>query len=233
MYEGADFMKVLIVEDEPQVSQHIKEGLEEKFCVVNVAYDGLVAKRLILDRDYDVVVLDVIIPGMNGFDLCKTIKAEKPGLPVLMLSTLGTTADKLEGFDCGADDYLIKPFDFDELVARLKALARRSSSRELPGQSILRYEDLKLDTTRKVALRGNKPIKLSVKEFSMLEYFLSNPGRVISRAELAEMIWGIKFETGTNTVEVYMSMLRSKIDRDFKPKLLQTRVGHGYVLSAD
>jgi DNA-binding response OmpR family regulator len=226
-------MKVLIVEDEPQVSLNIKQGLEEKSFIVNVAYDGLVAKRLIFSRDYDVVVLDVIIPGMNGFELCKTIKAEKPGLPVLMLSTLGTTADKLEGFDCGADDYLIKPFDFDELVARLKALARRSSSRELPGQNILRYEDLKLDTTRKVALRGNKPIKLSVKEFSMLEYFLSNPGRVISRSELAEMIWGIKFETGTNTVEVYMSMLRSKIDRDFKPKLLQTRVGHGYVLSAD
>jgi two-component system, OmpR family, copper resistance phosphate regulon response regulator CusR len=227
-------MKVLVIEDEQEVSLAIQQGLQEEGFDVEVAYDGNIAKRLVLSKDYNAVVLDIVIPGINGFDLCKVIKKEKPALPVLMLTTLGTTPDKLTGFDSGADDYLLKPFEFQELVARLKALIRRSSMYSISSNSsLLRFQDLKLDLERKLAMRGDKSIKLSAKEFALLEYFLRNPGRVVSRAELAEKIWNIKFETGTNVVEVYINMLRNKIDRDFQTKLLHTRVGLGYVLSGE
>ncbi len=226
-------MKVLVIEDEVQVSSFIKQGLEEKAFDVEVAYDGNIGERLALQRDYDVVVLDIVIPGINGFDLCKILKAEKPQVPVLMLTTLSTTADKLAGFEAGADDYLLKPFEFEELMARLRALGRRHTLSVSPAGSMLRLEDLRLDLEKKLAFRGDKSIKLSAKEFSLLEYFMRNPGKAISRAELAEKIWDIKFETGTNVVEVYINMLRNKIDRDFMPKLLHTRIGLGYVLSND
>ncbi|HEY3402736.1 MAG TPA: response regulator transcription factor [Ohtaekwangia sp.] len=225
-------MKVLVIEDEVQVASFIQQGLEEQSIQVDVAYDGSIGERLALSRDYDVVLLDIVIPVINGFDLCKIIKNEKPDVPVLMLTTLGTTADKVAGFDSGADDYLLKPFEFVELTARLKALARRSTTTSAYG-SLLRFENLKLDIQKKIAMRGDKMIKLSAKEFALLEFFLRNPERVVSRAELAEEVWRIKFETGTNVVEVYMNMLRNKIDRDFEPKLLHTRIGLGYVLSKE
>lgn len=226
-------MKVLVIEDELEVSSFIRQGLEEQSIEVDVAYDGHIGERLALSRHYDVILLDIVIPGINGFELCKILKKEKPLTPVMMLTTLGTTSDKVTGFDSGADDYLLKPFEFQELTARLKALARRASVLE-GGTSygpILKFEDLKLDTEKKVAIRSDKVIRLSAKEFSLLEFFMKNPGRVISRAELAGKIWDIKFETGTNVVEVYINMLRNKIDRDFDRKLLQTRIGLGYVLS--
>lgn len=223
-------MKVLVIEDEQQVSSFIKQGLEEQAFEVDVAYDGDIGERLAMSRDYDVVLLDIVIPGINGFDLCAILKKEKPGMPILMLTTLGTTNDKLAGFNAGADDYLLKPFDFEELVARLKALARRSTAAVNSHAHVLRYEDLKLDMEKKVALRQNKVIKLSAKEFALLEFFLRNAERVIARSELAEKVWGIKFETGTNVVEVYINMLRNRIDKDFEPKLLHTRIGLGYVL---
>jgi two-component system copper resistance phosphate regulon response regulator CusR len=226
-------MKVLVIEDEPQVSSFIRQGLEEQSFEVDVAYDGSIGERLALSREYDVILLDIVIPGINGFDLCKILKKEKPRTPILMLTTLGTTADKVTGFDAGADDYLLKPFEFAELTARLKALARRPSMAEASHGNLLRFEDLKLDLEQKIARRADKAIKLSAKEFALLEFFMRRPGKVISRAELAEKIWDIKFETGTNVVEVYISMLRNKIDRDFHPKLIQTRIGLGYVLSKD
>jgi two-component system, OmpR family, copper resistance phosphate regulon response regulator CusR len=226
-------MKILVIEDEQQVSTFIKQGLEEQSFEVDVAYDGTIGKRLALSREYDVVLLDIVIPGINGFDLCKILKNEKPNTPILMLTTLGTTTDKVAGFDSGADDYLLKPFEFVELTARLKALARRPLMSVAPYGNILRFEDLKLDIETKIARRHDKMIKLSAKEFMLLEFFLRNPERVISRAELADRVWNIKFETGTNVVEVYINMLRNKIDRDFEPKLLHTRIGLGYVLSKD
>jgi two-component system copper resistance phosphate regulon response regulator CusR len=224
-------MKVLVVEDEPDVSSFIKQGLEAQGIEVNVAFDGNLGQRLATTRDYDVIVLDIVIPGINGFDLCRLLKKDKPGTPVLMLTTLGTTLDKVSGFESGADDYLLKPFEFVELIARLRALARRPSIGGAMNGTILRFEDLRLNLETKMAERKDKDIRLSAKEFSLLEYFMRNPGRVISRAELAEKVWDLKFETGTNVVEVYMNMLRNKIDRDFSPRLLHTRIGLGYVLS--
>jgi len=225
-------MKVLLVEDEPQVSAFVKQGLEEKSFEVDVAYDGTTGERLALSREYDVIMLDIVIPGMNGFDLCKLIKKEKPQIPILMLTTLGTTADKVAGFSSGADDYLLKPFEFEELIARLNALVRRAS---LTGTKsvMLEFADLKLDIDRKTAFRSGTPIKLSAKEFTLLKLFMSYPEKVISRAELAEKVWNIGFETGTNVIEVYINMLRNKIDKDFDPKLLHTRIGLGYVLSVE
>jgi two-component system, OmpR family, copper resistance phosphate regulon response regulator CusR len=226
-------MKVLVIEDEPEVSAFIKQGLEEQSIEVEVAFDGNLGERLALSREYDVILLDIVIPGINGFDLCKKIKSEKPTLPVLMLTTLSTTSDKVAGFDSGADDYLLKPFEFAELTARLKALARRSLSGSTNYGVVFRFEDLRLDMEKKIARRSEKAIKLSAKEFALLEYFMKNPGRVISRAELAEKVWDLKFETGTNVVEVYINMLRNKIDKGFEPKLLHTRIGLGYVLTKD
>jgi two-component system copper resistance phosphate regulon response regulator CusR len=226
-------MKILVVEDEQQVAAFIKQGLEEQSFQVDIAYDGSIGKRLALSREYDVILLDIIIPGINGFDLCRELKKEKPNVPILMLTTLGTTDDKVEGFDAGADDYLLKPFEFAELIARIRALTRRPSLAGSAYGSILRFEDLRLDTERKIARRSGKVIKLAAKEFKLLEFFMHNPNRVISRAELAEKVWDLKFETGTNVVEVYINMLRNKIDRDFEPKLIQTRIGLGYALSKD
>lgn len=229
----AQRMKILLIEDEVQVSGFIRQGLEEQHHEVEVAYDGTLGERLGLSRAYDVVILDIVIPGINGFELCKTLKKEKPQLPVLMLTTLSTTADKLTGFDAGADDYLVKPFEFEELLARLNVIVRRNNTSTSQSGSLLRVEDLKLDLEKKAAIRGDKLIKLSAKELILLEYFMRHAGRVIPRAELAEKIWDIRFDTGTNVVEVYINMLRNKIDRDFDPKLLHTRIGLGYVLEKE
>ncbi len=226
-------MKVLVIEDEQQVSQFIRQGLEEHAFEVDIAYDGNIGERLALSKEYDVIILDIVIPGINGFDLCRILKREKPSTPVLMLTTLGTTADKVTGFDAGVDDYLLKPFEFEELIARLKALARRPALSGTGNNNILRYSNIRLDLEKKIAVRSEKNIKLSAKEFALLEFFMRHPGKVVSRSELAEKIWDIRFETGTNVVEVYISMLRTKIDRDFEPKLLHTRIGLGYVLSSE
>jgi DNA-binding response OmpR family regulator len=226
-------VKILVIEDEQQVASFIKQGLEEHSFEVDVAYDGPIGKRLAISRNYDVMIIDVIIPGINGFELCRQFKKEKPGVPILILTTLGTTDDKVEGFEAGADDYLLKPFEFVELVARLKALARRVDVGSAAYGHILRFEDLSLDTDRKIAVRAGKAIKLAAKEFKLLEFFMQNPRRVITKAELAEKVWDLKFETGTNVVEVYINMLRNKIDRDFDQKLIHTRIGLGYSLSKD
>jgi two-component system copper resistance phosphate regulon response regulator CusR len=226
-------MRVLVVEDEQQVAGIIKQGLEEQAMEVDAAFDGTIGQHMAISRDYDVVLIDVVLPGINGFELCRTLKKEKPAVPVMMLTTLNTTSDKVAGFDSGADDYLAKPFEFAELIARIKALGRRPTLINKTYNHILRYEDLRLDTEKKIAFRHDQPIKLSAKEFALLEFFLKNPGRVIPRAELAERIWDLKFDTGTNVVEVYINMLRNKIDKDHQPKLLHTRIGLGYVLSME
>jgi two-component system copper resistance phosphate regulon response regulator CusR len=224
-------MKVLVVEDELKVANFIKSGLEEQLYDVDLAYDGVTGERLALGNQYSIILLDVIIPSMNGIELCKKIKQFKPDLPILMLTALGTTSDKVLGFDSGADDYLVKPFEFEELVARIRALTKRMTLGTQQGSEFLQVSDLKLDLHRKVAHRGDREIMLTAKEFDLLEYYMRHPRRVISKSELSERVWGITFDTGTNVVEVYMNILRKKIDRDFPTKLLHTRIGLGYFMS--
>lgn len=225
-------MNILVVEDEQKVAAFIKNGLEEQGYSVEVAYDGYTGEKLALGREYQIILLDVIIPVTNGIDLCKKIKNAKPGTPVLMLTALGTTDDKVAGFDSGADDYLVKPFEFKELVARIKALTKRSQLKQQPSYvpNILSVGDLKLDIDRKVAIRGERTISLTAKEFSLLEFLMRNKGRVLSRPDIAEHVWDVTFDTGTNVVEVYVNILRRKIDKDFPTKLIQTRIGLGYVI---
>ncbi len=225
-------MRILVVEDEEKVARLVQSGLEQNGYEVDVAYDGYLAENLAVTREYDVVLLDIIIPLVNGIDLCARIKQAHPGTPVLMLTALGTTADKVKGFEAGADDYLVKPFDFEELLMRVKALTKRSgfvsrTSRE----AFLQVADLKLDIYKKEAHRGGKSIRLTAKEFDLLEFFMKNSGRVISKAELAEHVWELTFDTGTNVVEVYINLLRRKIDRDFEHKLIETRIGLGYIMN--
>jgi DNA-binding response OmpR family regulator len=223
-------MKILIVEDEPRVASFIKEGLEEQEYQTVVAYDGLSGEKAALEEDIDLVLLDLILPGKSGIDVCRTVKEKKPHLPILMLTAMSTTVDKVKGFDAGADDYLVKPFDFPELLARIRSLLKRRTS-AIPKQESLRVANLELDLLRKVAIRGEQVIELTAKEFALLEFFMRNKGRVVSRADISEKVWDITYDTGTNIVEVYVNILRKKIDRDFEPRLIHTRIGLGYIFT--
>ena len=223
-------MRILIVEDEPKVAAFLKHGLEELDYDVEVVYDGMMAKKIASGKSFDLVIMDIIIPYINGIELCRHMKEIKPNIPVLMLTALGTTADKVAGFDAGADDYLLKPFEFAELVARIKALTKRMHANGEPG-NILKAADLELHLNRKTALRAGRQIDLTAKEFSLLEYFMLNKGRVLSRRNISEKVWDVSFDTQTNVVDVYVNILRKKIDRDFPVKLIHTRIGMGYIFS--
>jgi two-component system, OmpR family, copper resistance phosphate regulon response regulator CusR len=225
-------MNILVIEDEKKVSAFIKNGLEEQKYIVDVAYDGLTGEKLAMKNKYDVILLDVIIPGLNGLELCKKIKISRPEMPILMLTALGTTDDKVIGFESGADDYLVKPFEFKELLARIRALTKRSRHAPAtpPENVVLRVADLELDVAKKIAYRSGQTIFLTAKEFGLLEYLLRNKGKVMSRHEIGEHVWQVSFDSEKNVVEVYVNILRKKIDRDFPVKLIQTRIGHGYVI---
>lgn len=224
-------MKLLIIEDEPKVVAFLKEGLEEKNFIVEYAYDGATGQRLALTKDYHLIILDVILPDHNGMDICRNIKKSKPNMPILLLTALGTTDDKVKGFDYGADDYMVKPFAFMELVARIKALTKRINVTASDNSEKIEVADLVLDQVKKIAVRNGKQIPLTAKEYLLLNYFMTNSGRVIPRAELAERVWDLNFDTGTNTVEVYINILRKKIDKDSDTKLIHTRIGLGYIFT--
>jgi DNA-binding response OmpR family regulator len=221
-------MKILIVEDEPKVAAFIKKGLEESHYEADLAYDGLSAEKLARQYKYNLYILDIIIPGINGIDLCRKLKKLNTGIPVLMLTALGTTEDKLIGFDAGANDYLVKPFEFRELLARVKVLLK-SGEQSHDTVNKLIVADLELDLDKKVATRGKSNIELTAKEFSLLEFFMRNAGRVLSRNDIAEKVWDVSFDFGTNVVDVYVNFLRKKIDKDFNKKLIHTKVGFGYI----
>ncbi len=222
-------MKVLIVEDEPKLAAFVKRGLEAEAFEAQVAYDGLIGQKMALNDSFDVIILDVNLPYVNGFDLVKKIRNEGINTPVLMLTALGELEDKVTGLDSGADDYLVKPFEFRELLARLRSLHRRSQAGPMT-QHVLQVADLELDLEEKVARRGGKRIDLTAKEFSLLEYLMRNRGRVVSRVDIAEKVWDLHFDTGTNTIEVYINFLRKKVDKDFSQRLIHTVIGMGYVL---
>jgi len=221
-------MRILIVEDEPKVAKFVKNGLEENLYDVDVAIDGLKAEKLANAHKYDLYVVDIIIPHLNGIELCKRLKKQNPNIPVLMLTALGTTDDKLNGFDAGADDYLVKPFEFRELLARIKVLLKRANI-TVETVSRLAFEDLELDLDKKVAIRSGQEIKLTAKEVKLLEYFMRNRGKVISRNDIAEKVWDINYEFDTNVVDVYINFLRKKIEKGFDKKFIHTRVGLGYI----
>ncbi len=223
-------MKILVVEDELKVADFLRKGLEEQGYSVEVAYDGQIGEKLALRNEFDMLILDVILPGINGYELCRRIREKKPQVPVLMLTALGTTEDKVSGFDAGADDYLVKPFEFQELLARIKALVKRTTG-VVQTSTTIKVADLELNLDKKIARRGNNNIELTAKEFSLLEFLMKNKGRVLSRAEIAEKVWDITFDTGTNVVDVYINILRKKLDKDFETKLIHTRIGLGYSLN--
>ncbi|GAB3959708.1 response regulator transcription factor [Spirosoma harenae] len=222
-------MKVLLVEDEVSLASFIRKGIESEGYEIDVAYDGQVGQRLADNNTYDVIVLDVNLPYINGFELCRRIKQESPRQPVLLLTALDSLSDKESGFGAGADDYLVKPFEFRELMLRIKALARRNSN--YTGlKTVLHVADLELDTEAHSVARAGQRIDLTAREYALLEYLMINQGRTVSRVDIAEKVWDLHFDTNTNVIDVYVNYLRKKIDKDFSPKLLHTVVGMGYVL---
>ena len=222
-------MKILVIEDEVRTIQLIRQGLEEQQWEVDIAYDGAMGFQLATRQVYALIISDIILPGMNGLELCRKLREVGVSSPILLLTALGTTDDKIEGLDSGADDYLAKPFEFRELMARVRALTRRNIG-IIHTANTLKVADLEMDLDTKTVTRAGQEITLTAKEFGLLEYFIRNQGRVISKAELAEKIWDVTFDTGTNVIEVYVNFLRKKIDKDFEPKLLHTQIGMGYVL---
>jgi two-component system, OmpR family, copper resistance phosphate regulon response regulator CusR len=222
-------MKVLLVEDDPKISSFVKIGLESNDCQVDIAFDGTIGEKLALSKKHDIIVLDVVVPGISGFELCRKIRDRGIQTPVMMLTSLDTLDDKLTGFDSGADDYLVKPFSFQELYARLKALNRRKVDNDV--SPVLKCVDLELDTNTRKVFRSEKEINLTATEYKILELLLGNKDKVFERVVIAEKIWGFSFNSGTNVIDVHINSLRKKIDRDFSPKLIHTRKGFGYVLS--
>jgi DNA-binding response OmpR family regulator len=227
-----DNSRILIVEDEPKVANFIKAGLEENSFECDIALDGLTGKKRALTEKYDAIILDINLPKINGLELCGIIRSADIKVPILMLTALGSTDNVVMGFETGADDYLVKPFEFRELVVRIRALIKRYFPGDLES-NILRISNLEMNLDSKIVKRDQKKIELTAKEFNLLEFFIRNEGKVISRSVLAERIWDIKFDTGSNVIDVYINFLRKKIDRDFTPKLIHTVVGMGYILKID
>jgi two-component system, OmpR family, copper resistance phosphate regulon response regulator CusR len=220
-------MNVLLIEDEPKVVEFIRKGLTENGCNVTVSYDGKTGKRMAIQEDYDVIILDIMLPSINGLEVCEQLRKEQVRVPIIMLSALGTVDDKVEGLQRGADDYMVKPFHFKELLSRIHALTRRNN-KNIYTTSSLSFADLHLDRERKIAIRGKKEIILTAKEYGLLELFIVNSNRVLSRSFIAEKVWGNDFDASSNVIDVLINYLRNKIDKGFPNKLIHTVVGMGY-----
>ena len=224
--------RILIVEDEPKVASFIREGLTGNGYIVDVAPNGESGETMFSINHYDIILLDIILPDISGNELCQKIRRSNAKVPILMLTALASLQNKLDSFNSGADDYLVKPFEFEELLARINALRKRSGG-ENKNANCLRFGELILDLDKKVVQRQDKVTPLSLKEFALLELFMRNEGKVLSRNEIAERVWDINFETGTNTVDVYINMLRKKIDKDYDVKYIHTRIGMGYTFGEE
>ncbi len=225
-------MRVLVIEDEHKIANSIKKGLGQESLAVDVAYEGNSGYDLASGEEYDVIVLDRLLPGMDGIEICKKLRKQNIHTPILLLTAKGQVADRVEGLNVGADDYLVKPFAFEELLARIRALTRRP--KDSVG-SLLRLEDLTLDTVTYQVTRQNKMIKLSHREFALLEYLLRHPNRVINKEQIISHVWSYDADVLPNTVEVYIGYLRNKIDKAFgnSPSLIHTIRGFGYKIGAD
>ena len=222
-------MKVLIIEDEVKAVNSLAKGLKEYHIDVDYAYDGITGSKLAQANQYDVIISDIIVPGINGFDLTRELRSKGISTPVLLLTALSSTDDKVTGLEVGADDYLTKPYEFKELLARIKALSRRGKEPPVPKVT-LGFSDMDMNLTTKEFFRQGKKIELTPKEFALMEYFIRHQGRVISKVEIAEKVWDINFETTSNVVEVYVNYLRNKMDKPFEKKLIHTVFGVGYIL---
>jgi two-component system, OmpR family, copper resistance phosphate regulon response regulator CusR len=223
-------IKILLIEDERKIADTLSKGLKELDYHVETAYDGGIGLRMFRSGDYNLVITDINMPGMNGYELCKNIRSSNQQIPIIMLTALNATDDKIEGFDAGADDYLVKPFEFKELVARIRALLKRTFNQQVPTGNILTVADLELNMDNKEVTRNGTPIHLTAKEFQLLEYLMRNRNRVVSRGDIAEQVWNIDFDTKTNVIDVYVNFLRKKVDKDHDNKLIHTYVGMGYIL---
>jgi len=223
---------ICLIEDEQKVAAFICKGLGEHGYKVKTGKDGASAKALIQAAEFDLLILDVMLPDINGIELCRQIRTSNTKTPILMLTALDQIQNKVSGLKAGADDYLVKPFHFVELLARIEALLRRQNVNATEDH-LLVFEDLKLDTWSNIAERGGSQIALTAKEFTLLELFMRHPNKVLSREYIAAQVWKIDFDTGTNFIDVYVNYLRNKIEKGFKNKLIHTVIGMGYILKAE
>ena len=223
-------MRILVVEDQKKMSGFLKKGLSEAGYTVDVAETGETAEALLSEIDYSLVLLDVMLPDQNGLDTAKHLRRDGFTGPILMLTALSGTAAKVAGLDSGADDYLTKPFEFEELLARVRALLRRNSQSSTGEQTSLKFGDLELNMLNRSASRSGQVIALTSKEFALLEYLMRNAGRVVTRTQILENVWDIHFDNSSNVIDVYINMLRKKLDSPFPTKLIHTVIGAGYTL---
>lgn len=223
-------MRVLVVEDNPKMAGFIRQGLTELGYTVDTSGEGFEGEELAADGSYDLIILDVMLPDTDGVQVCRNLRRRGIRSPILMLTALSSTQDKVTGFEAGADDYLTKPFDFDELTARVRALMRRGQAQE---GTVLKYQDVEMDLLGHKVTRAGQKIKLSGKEYALLEYLLRNPDRVLTRTNIGEHVWDMNFSPESNVIDVYVGMLRRKLDKDFERKLIHTVIGRGYMLSAE
>ncbi len=221
-------MKILIVEDEHLIATSLKKGLEQEHYTVDIAFDGLEGYDLAASGEYDIILLDLMLPGLDGISICQKLRSENIHTPILMLTAKSQLDDKVKGFDVGADDYLTKPFAFEELLARIRALSRRPQQ---TTNKVLTLADLTIDTTNYQVKRGTKEIRLSSKEYSLLECLVRHAGQILNKDQIIQYVWSYESDILPNTVEVYIRNLRQKIDQPFKKKLIQTIRGFGYKIS--
>jgi two-component system copper resistance phosphate regulon response regulator CusR len=226
----SDERRILIVEDEQKIADTLKFGLNENGYQAEVAYNGNIGWKLFQAQPFHLVVLDINLPGMNGYELCKQIRSKNHEIPVIMLTALSSLNDKIEGYDAGADDYIIKPFEFRELLMKIRVLLKRTMNRNIPVGTTLKAGDIEMNLDSKEVHRDGIAINLTAKEFQLLEYLLQNKNRVVSRADIAINVWDIDFDTNTNVIDVYINYLRNKVDKPFEKKMIQTQVGMGYIL---
>jgi heavy metal response regulator len=221
---------LLVVEDNPKMAGFIRQGFTEQGYAVDVADNGYDGEDLAAVEPYDLIILDVMLPDQDGTQVAENLRRRGVKTPILMLTALSTTADKVAGLDSGADDYLTKPFEFAELLARVRALLRRGQAE---GTTTLQYEDIQMDLASRMVTRAGERVKLTAKEFALLEYFLRNPDRILTRTAIGEHVWDMNFDPDSNVIDVYVSMLRRKLDKGFDKRLIHTLIGTGYVLSVD
>jgi len=223
-------INILLVEDEPKIADALRLGLTEHGFTVAAAYDGEIGWRMFTQQSFQLVILDINLPLLNGYELCRRIRSNDVNVPVVMLTALNALTDKIEGYDSGADDYLVKPFEFRELLAKIRVLLKRTGNTNTPVGNFLKADDLEMNLDTKQVQRNGNNIILTAKEFQLLEYLLKNKNRVVSRADIALHVWDIDFDTNTNVIDVYINYLRNKVDKQYERKLIQTQVGMGYVL---